>query len=41
MMAFGNTKCILVDGDIPKKKSVVAVAVVISHDLWDLCPLLQ
>jgi len=32
---------LFVDGDTPKKKRVTAVAVVISHNLWDLCPLLQ
>jgi hypothetical protein len=41
MVAFGNTKFILVDGDTPKMKRVVAMAAVISHDLWDFCPLVQ
>jgi hypothetical protein len=42
VMAIGDTKCVLVDGDTPEMKRVVAAAAaVISHDLCDFCPLLQ
>jgi hypothetical protein len=43
VVAIGDTKCVLVDGDTREMKRVAAAAAasVISHDLCDFCPLLQ